>query len=233
VLRSPLVLVVDESLASLPWECIPSLVEQPVARLPCAAYVDRCVAAADARGGSVASSDAYYLLNPSGDLQRTQAAFEERFARPPWEGVVGEPPAEEALRSALERKDLFVYCGHGDGSRFISADSLHRLPRCSVSVLMGCSSGALKRVGGLAPSGMALSCLNARSPAVVANLWDVTDGESDRFCRALMDSFERGGCLLTAVASARRACRLRYLTGAAAVCYGAPITVEPRGGAEA
>ena len=37
------------------------------------------------------------------------------------------------------------------------------------------------------------------------------------------------GSLLAAVAHARAACRLRYLTGAAAVCYGLPVATLPRG----
>lgn len=226
--RSPLILVLDEVLSALPWESMPCLSDQPVCRLPCAALLGRCVEAAQQRGGAASADSAFYVLNPSGDLSRTQSTLEPRFARPPWEGVAGQPPAREALYAALEHKDLFVYCGHGDGSKYVSADRLQRLPRCAVAMLMGCSSGALRRLGGLAPSGMPLSYLHGRAPAVVANLWDVTDGEIDRYSQALVEMCERGVPLLLAVARARRACRLRFLTGAAAVCYGAPIDVRPR-----
>ena len=64
----------------------------------------------------------------------------------------------------------------------------------------------------------------------VANLWDVTDGEIDRFCEALVDGCTAGGSLPVAVAGARRACRLEFLTGAAAVCYGVPVMTLPRDG---
>ena len=205
----------------------------------------RAAVAVERRGGAVVPSEAYYVLNPGGDLRRTQETFHERFATPPWEGVAGEPPKEVELRAALERKDLFVYCGHGDGSRYVSADALRQLERCPVSFLMGCSSGALRTHGALAPSGMALSYLHARCPALVANLWDVTDGEIDRFCEALIEGCGGGGggggggdggggseksqsgvCLLSVVSRARAACRLRYLTGAAAVCYGVPVLIK-------
>lgn len=43
--------------------------------------------------------------------------------------------------------------------------------------------------GRLPPCGMALNYLHARCPALVANLWDVTDGEIDRFTSALLESF--------------------------------------------
>ena len=174
------------------------------------------------------SGNAYYVLNPAGDLTRTQQTFEESFASQPWEGVTGQPPPMETLSSALRSKDLYVYCGHGDGSRYLPAESLQRLPACAAAFLMGCSSGALRTHGGLAPSGMALAYLHAGCPALVANLWDVTDGEIDRFCAALIEhTTKSGGSLLDSVAKARTACRLRFLTGAAAVTYGVPLEFLP------
>ena len=54
---------------------------------------------------------------------------------------------------------------------------------------MGCSSGTLHCKGSYAPRGAHLSYLSAGSPAVVANLWDVSDKDIDRFCKALLDSW--------------------------------------------
>ena len=83
----------------------------------------------------------------------------------------------------------------------------------------------------MAPSGAPLDYLHASCPALVANLWDVTDGDCDKLTTALLDRAAAGGSLLAAVAHARAACRLRYLTGAAAVCYGLPVATLPRGDA--
>ena len=130
----------------------------------------------------------------------------------------------------MRDKELFVYCGHGDGRALLPGPELRGLPRCAVSLLMGCSSGALRPHGGLAPSGTPLHYLHARCPALVANLWDVTDGEIDRLCDHLLETCTaEGGDLLDALAQARGACRLRFLTGAATVCYGVPVTTLPRG----
>ena len=93
---------------------------------------------------------------------------------------------------------------------------------------MGCSSGKLQPHGSLGPSGMVLSYLHAHCPALVANLWDVTDGDSDRFLGALVERCTAGGSLLDAVAHARAACRLPHLTGLAAVCWGGPVDMLPR-----
>ena len=74
---------------------------------------------------------------------------------------------------------------------------------------------------------MALAYLHAHCPALVANLWDVTDGEIDRFCRAMVGALARGGGVLAALAAARASCKLPFLTGAAPVCYGVPLEFGP------
>ena len=55
------------------------------------------------------------------------------------------------------------------------------------------------------------------------------DGE--RVCAALLRrTTEEGGGLLHAVSKVRATCRLRFLTGAAAVTYGLPLEFVPRRG---
>lgn len=97
------------------------------------------------------------------------------------------------------------------------------------------------------PTGVVLAYLLAGCPAAVANLWDVTDRDIDRFAQAvLMKWFDgdsssssssnnkdsskisnttRSGDVAAAVAAARGACKLPCLIGAAPVCYGVPTTV--------
>jgi separase len=75
------------------------------------------------------------------------------------------------------------------------------------------------------------SSLIAHSPLLVANLWDVTDRDIDKFSQAVFDSLRltptRGGeqstSVVTAIAQAREVCKLKYLTGAAPVVYGIPF----------
>lgn len=80
--------------------------------------------------------------------------------------------------------------------------------------------------------GMPLSYLLAGCPALVANLWDVTDRDIDKFSNVLLDSWVdtsdhsprpgRRRTLAEELPSARGACKLRYLNGASPVCYGVP-----------
>jgi len=122
----------------------------------------------------------------------------------------------------------------------------------AAAILMGCSSGRLKRVGPLEPRGMALNYLMAGCPLAIGCLWDVSDRDIDRFAdallrcggvyrnsppraapdakdvrahgvAALMDD-EVCATLPLGVARARATVRMRFLIGAAPVCYGLPVS---------
>ena len=106
----------------------------------------------------------------------------------------------------------------------VDAEQLQRLHGdCAATFLMGCSSGALRQHGGLAPSGTPLHYLHARCPALVANLWDVTDGEIDRLCDHLLDrcAGEGGASATQTYATARRVASIRSIE-----CGGAIIDLR-------
>lgn len=94
----------------------------------------------------VDAGDAFYTLNPSGDLDETQTSLQPLFeAQPRWHGLVGAPPDPSTLSKALQSHQLFVYCGHGSGEQYLAPHRL-RLLRCTAaSLIMGCSSGRLRR----------------------------------------------------------------------------------------
>ena len=77
-----------------------------------------------------------------------------------------------------------------------------------------------------------------RSPTLVANLWDVTDRDIDKFAQSVFDKIalnaeqvrdwrgrETTGrtSVVTALGQSRDSCKLKYLTGAAPVIYGIPF----------
>ena len=118
-------------------------------------------------------------------------------------------------------------------------------PGCnSTVVLMGCSSGKLDTVdrkhlsaptattlfsSHYEPEGIALSYLMAGSPCVVANLWDVTDRDIDRYCEALLRTFlveHKDWSLARCAAEARSSCKLKRIVGLAPVCYGLPVRLR-------
>ncbi|XP_078444643.1 separase isoform X2 [Wolffia australiana] len=198
VQREPIVLVLDSDLQMLPWESLPSLRKEEVYRMPSMGSISATLARNVRREESnkiaafipsINPLDAYYLLNPSGDLSTTQMEFEEWFRSKKWEGKAGKVPTQEELADALRNHDLFLYFGHGSGTQYISGSTIQRLDHCSATLLMGCSSGSLVLRGNYTPAGAPLSYLLAGSPAVIANLWEVSDKDIDRFGKAMLTSW--------------------------------------------
>ncbi|KAI8355416.1 peptidase family C50-domain-containing protein, partial [Mortierella sp. GBAus27b] len=79
------------------------------------------------------------------------------------------------------------YFGHSGGEQYIKSTQIRQLGRCAVSILLGCSSGTLKSEGDFDPTGNAMNYLMAGCPTLVANLWDVTDKDLDRFSMAMFN----------------------------------------------
>ncbi|XP_020220359.1 separase isoform X1 [Cajanus cajan] len=197
--REPIILVLDYEVQMLPWENLPILRNQEVYRMPSVS----CISAVLHKGSNhkeqegrnlvpfplIDPLDAFYLLNPDGDLGLTQIEFENYFRDQNLEGKAGSRPTIKELASALESHDLFIYFGHGSGAQYISRHEIQKLDKCAATFLMGCSSGSLTLPGQYAPQGIPLSYLLAGSPAVVANLWDVTDKDIDRFGKAMLDAW--------------------------------------------
>ncbi|KFM66047.1 Separin, partial [Stegodyphus mimosarum] len=177
----------------------------------------------------------YYILNPSGDLMESQSYFQTQFEKQTnWKGITGRPPSPTEYISALRDYDLFIYCGHGTGRKYIEGNAIGKIKCHATAILMGCSSGRLKRLGKQSEAdGIALKYLLNGCPCVVGNLWDVTDKDIDRFTEKLIkllvpnySSNENLTNVAHATCIARNVCKLKYLVGAAPIVYGFPISAK-------
>ncbi|XP_024524696.1 separase [Selaginella moellendorffii] len=211
----PVELVLDGKLQALPWESLPVMRKLETYRMPSLGSIkavfihhrysllelDVCdglgrlqlngKARRNAiRGASrpaVNPHSTFYLLNPGGDLESTQSAFEEWFRRQKgWEGKTGQVPTLDEYLEGFQQHDMFVYLGHGSGDQYFPEKHMRKLVHCPASLLMGCSSGRFSARGDYEPVGVPLSYLMASCPLAIANLWDVTDGDIDRFSRAVL-----------------------------------------------
>lgn len=63
------------------------------------------------------------------------------------------------------------------------------MKKCAACFLMGCGSGCFFLNGCYAPQGPSLPFLFAGSPVVIANLWEVSDKDIDRFSKAMINSW--------------------------------------------
>ncbi|KAI9357905.1 peptidase family C50-domain-containing protein [Zopfochytrium polystomum] len=193
-----IVLILDKYVNGIPWESLPCLRHRSVSRLPALAFLEtRLLQLQQQQAATADPSSLFYVLNPEKDLVNTESQFKgflsRSLSRDGWEGIVGAAPTEVQIEKELASKDIYMYFGHGGGEQYVRSHKIRKLEKCAVSLLMGCSSGRLKPAGEYDPSGIALSYMIAGCPALVANLWDVTDRDIDRFSAELFRVWGLGG----------------------------------------
>lgn len=177
------------------------------------------------------------ILNPNGDLQRTEERFAELFNctlanAPNSKLIIHDRPTEDNFLKMLSTSNLFIFVGHGGGEQYVRNREIKRYNRLAPSFLLGCSSASMKYYGKLEPTGVIYSYLLGGSPLVLGNLWDVTDKDIDKFSKRLFEKIgfikdvttEISGykTITEAVNESRDVCHLRYLNGAAPILYGLP-----------
>jgi separase len=253
------ILILDKALHAFPWESLPCMDGLAISRLPSLGCLrerlldqQRSVSSGP-EGHYIDRENGAYILNPGGDLKTTQATFESDLkSLYTWTGITNSDPSEAEVKENLRAKDLYLYFGHGSGSQYVRSKTIKSLEKCAVTILMGCSSGALNDAGEFQPYGPPIDYMLAGCPSLVATLWDVTDKDIDRFAKCMFECWglfsSRGSgngqaakgsgegtekiyessaskkmSLVEAVAAARKACNFRYLTAASVCVYGIPV----------
>ena len=233
-LQGPILLLFEGYISEFPWESLPLISDQEYYRIPCALYSQECATFPDLQCSQPIRyadlSNTLAVLNPDGDLLETEKVLLPAImTNKSWKIITGVHPS--GINEALALYDMFLFFGHGTAQQYLRPTSVVCSWK-SIMILMGCSSGALVSQGELGYDGVVLSYMIKGSPAVVANLWDVTDKDIDRFSLELIGGW-RGGpnsskvhSISTSVIRARAKCRLKFLTGGAPVIYGVPAFVR-------
>ena len=240
--RQPMILALDKQLQFLPFEALSVPRSAPISRVPSLAF-----ALSLATGMNLSVSDtinnnipmrACCVVDPQANLPSTRHKLAKYLGDTKTNATNGlvwsyaalgdMPPRDVAaqLTAKMPNCAAFLFCGHGYGGAYLESAVASNF--MSAVLLMGCSSGALSRVGDFEAKGMALELLARGTPIVVAMLWDVTDRDIDRITLYLLQSMAKSpSCPIPDILNAaRRETKLRNLNGAAPVCYGLPISLS-------
>jgi hypothetical protein len=100
------VLVLPPPLHHFPWESMPALRNCSISRMISPSI---CFAAAAAHPKNVDTRNAYYIINPGGDLVDTQSFFEPWFSSVPgWSGCAGSAPSANEALERISQSHLFM-----------------------------------------------------------------------------------------------------------------------------
>lgn len=232
------VLLVDTILEGIPWESVGPFRERviSVTRCPSLAFLEHHLRWPR---GVLKNDDMFYVINPTGEFTKTEGRFIDLTqSRNEWSGFCGKCSREDVNAKYVGQR-IYMYCGHGTGIAFFSPRRFEKVGDAPVALLMGCSSAKPDNNGvrDEESNGASIDFLIRGAPAVVGTLWDVSDGEIDRFTLSLLSLWAGAGIsedspgeyvsLAEAVARSRSACRTPFLVGAACVVVGAPnIRIE-------
>lgn len=229
-----IVLVLDKACHEIPWESMPILRSKSVSRVPSLDILQTLLARQHHDLRLNKDTSVRYILNPGGDLVKTQSRFESRFlAQQNWSGLIGQEPTESQLADTLSSDCVALYIGHGGAEQYIRASRIKSSAYCAPTLLLGCSSGKVHPAGEYQSYGTPLTFCTASCPLLVAMLWDVTDKDIDQFSMSLLEKWglldqSEGSAdesICSAVTRSRDVCTLRYLNGAAPVIYGLPLKI--------
>lgn len=116
-------LVLDKNVQGIPWESLPILRGRSVSRIPGVQFLHDRIAFAkwkrEAAGDTRPLNDravveprkGYFILNPSGDLNRTEDRFRNwanGMKAIGWDGTIGRPISEQQFTDALQSNDLVM-----------------------------------------------------------------------------------------------------------------------------
>lgn len=244
--NSHIVLIPSSKCAKIPWESIPSLRKQSVTRMPTLQQLEESLKKYKyLLDNGISSKKGYYVINPGKDLKRTEENLGPRFTNlEGWNGIIGRAPDEQEIIEGISKADLYIYAGHGGGEQYIKSKNIKSRIYTPPTLLLGCSSGALKGNGSMHLYGTPYNYINGGCPMVLVNLWDVTDKDIDMFT---VDALTKWGFfvnydsidpfdvqldndenldLAQCIAKSRDICKLKYLNGAAPIIYGLPLKLE-------
>ncbi|KAL8612966.1 hypothetical protein ACOMHN_001049 [Nucella lapillus] len=248
----PVILILDKQLTNFPIELLSVMRNQSVTRVPSLSLFHHLLRRHNVLGGGGGATDrgvedpadspgslmvrgvdptaVFYLMNPDGDLVKSQQFLEPLFqSKEKWQGIAGVAPTKEQYEQALTQHDLFVYCGHGNGCKYFSIEDLLKTRCRAVPLLFGCASVQLDTFPHLDAEGYFYSYLLAGSPCVLGNLWDVTDRDIDTFGMEIFNQWLKGDdsdpkpSLASLVQQSRSVCRMPLMNGGAPVLYGLPV----------
>ncbi|KAF4747112.1 extra spindle pole bodies 1 [Perkinsus olseni] len=231
---SPLYLFLAPCLMNLPIEFM-FTGEQPVVR---GGSINLVLLSDATEARPAQGNGGYYVLDPSGDLNKSNKKLEPLLANDFWEGKAGaEPPVEDVI-AALATRQVFLYVGHSGGGQYWSTSGMEKRALRADALLMGCASVRSPDAEGLnsrfEATPPAHHYLVGGSARVVGTLWEVLGRECDLFSMEILQTWcvtsnerdtdaSRLTDLPTSARRARSKVKLELLSGGAFVCYASRI----------
>lgn len=104
------VLIPGSGCTQIPWESIPSLRHKSVTRMPTLSQLESyLIKYKNLLNNGIDACKGYYVINPGGDLKRTESNLSPRFKDlDGWDGLIGKIPSDCDILKAFDEK-TYIY----------------------------------------------------------------------------------------------------------------------------
>ena len=129
------------------------------------------------------------------------------------------------MSEILTNKKIFIYSGHGDGTKYVSLDFLYNNKINFLMFLFGCSSANVRMFLGndTQPFGLPQICLFNKCPFFLGCLWNVSSHDIDYFTLNLFNLLfnkDKKVSLLQSIIEIKKEMNLRFCNSSSIVVYG-------------
>ena len=170
------------------------------------------------------TKDIFCLLNPKKDLVDTEKKILPTIQKYKINCINSREPTEKEMKSILDNKLMYIYCGHGDSLKYLKKEYLESHKISFLTFLFGCNSAnsRLLTEKDTQPLSTPQLFLKQLCPFFFGFLWPVSSQDLDDLTVELLEILFKNKepvSLVKIIVLLKRKFNLRWFNGAALVMY--------------
>ena len=170
------------------------------------------------------TKDIFCLLNPKKDLVDTEKKILPTIQKYKINCINSREPTEKEMKSILDNKLMYIYCGHGDSLKYLKKEYLESHKISFLTFLFGCNSAnsRLLTEKDTQPLSTPQLFLKQLCPFFFGFLWPVSSQDLDDLTVELLEILFKNKepvSLVKIIILLKRKFNLRWFNGAALVMY--------------
>ena len=210
-------------LSKIPLENLPILFNVPILRTNSYKYI---LNSKIINNFNLNIKEIFYLVNPKGDLVNTEKRAKILFNKYNIEGIKNVESNKE-FENNLKDKKIFIYCGHGDATKYFSLDYIKWNKINFLTFLFGCSSLNVQLIldKDTQPFGLPNYYLYSECPFILGFLWNVTSKDIDDFMINIFDNLFKQNdinnetLLIKYIMKYKKSFKRKFINGCSLVIY--------------
>ena len=208
-------------LSKIPLENLPILFNVPILRTNSYKYI---LNSKIINNFNLNIKEIFYLVNPKGDLVNTEKRAKILFNKYNIEGIKNVESNKE-FENNLKDKKIFIYCGHGDATKYFSLDYIKCNKINFLTFLFGCSSLNIQLIldKDTQPFGLPNYYLYSECPFILGFLWNVTSKDIDDFMINIFDNLfndiNNETFLIKYIMKYKKSFKRKFINGCSLVIY--------------